>query len=479
MGFDVPRIERHRLEKILFAGLDEFLDQETVGKRFNQQRWQNIFLGGLRHYFKTLRDVHRYIAVSSFHVSIFRERRSFNVNPIDLIVLEVLRVFDPEIYQTVADNKFILTGPPSVSSRDWGDETRRWVGAVTEKLPEARREPVREILKQLFPKIDWALSNHGYGSGFQDGWIRDVRVCHSDVFDRYFHFTVPEGDISQAELEVILSLTGDRHGLVSEFQSLKNRGLLELALDRLDAYKQQIDLRDAEAFVTAIFDIGDNLRAGKSSFFEIQPGMHAIRIIHWYLKQEKDPKKRAEILKQTMTLTVGLYLPVMKTSLEDSKQERQQDPDAVLVNADALQDLKEICLKKIRDAAENGILRNHPKLLYMLYRWREWISPQEPRKWVEDLVSSSDGLLQFLKACVQQGSASGAADYAARIYRYIRLQSVEDFVDPKVVEENVKQISLEGLSDDKTETIRAFQRAMKRRREGKSDDDWDREDALN
>jgi predicted KAP-like P-loop ATPase len=274
-------------------------------------------------------------------------------------------------------------------------------------------------------------------------------------------------------------LTGDRQGLVSEFQSLKKRGLLEAALDRLEAYKQEIDLKDAEAFVTAIFDSGDDLSVGGSSVFVIEPAMHAVRIIHWYLKRENDPAKRTEILKQTMTLTSGLYLPVLKTSLEDSKQERQNDPDAVLVNEDALQDLKGICLEKIRVAAENGILRNHPKLLYILYRWREWGSPQEWRKWVEDLVSSSDGLLQFLKACVQQGSASGAEDYAARIYRFMRLQSVEDFVDPKIIEEKVEQINLNSLPDDKIEAIRAFQRALQRRREGKPDDDWSREDATN
>jgi predicted KAP-like P-loop ATPase len=478
VGLDVPRIERHRLEKMLFAGLDEFLGQETIGKRFNQQRWQNIFLGGLRPYFKTLRDVHRYLAVSSFHTSIFRERGSFNVNPVDLIGLEVLRVFDPEIYQALADNKFVVAGPPTASSRDWGDETRKWVSSVTEALPEARREPVREILKQLFPKIDWALSNYGYGSGFEDGWMRDLRVCHPNAFDRYFHFTIPEGDLSQAELEMILSLTSDRQGLVAELQSLKKRGLLEVALDRLEAYKQEIDLKDAEAFVTAIFDIGDDLHTARASFFELQADMHAIRIIHWYLKQENDPARRAEILKRTMTLTTGLYLPVMNTSLEERRKDRQQNADAYLVSDEAFQDLKQICLEKIKAAARNGTLQDHPSLLYILYRWGEGGPPEEPKKWVENLISTSDGLFQFLKACVQQGSASGASDYAPRIYRYMRLQSVKDFVDPELVEQKVKQINLEGLSEDNTEAIRAFQRALKRRREGKSDDDWAREDDI-
>jgi hypothetical protein len=136
---------------------------------------------------------------------------------------------------------------------------------------------------------------------------------------------------------------------------------------------------------------------------------------------------------------------------------------AFLVSDEAFQDLKQICLEKIKAAARNGTLQDHPSLLYILYRWGEWGPPEEPKKWVENLVSTSDGLFQFLKACVQQGSASGASDYAPRIYRYMRLQSVKDFVDPELVEQKVKQINLEGLSEDNTEAIRAFQRALKRR----------------
>ena len=477
VGFDVPRIERPRLEKVLFAGLDELLGRETVGQRFKQQRWQNIFLAGLRPYFQTLRDVYRYLAMLSFHISLFQERESFNVNPIDLIALEVLRVFEPEIYQLLPENKLLLTGQPTSLSRErWADETRGFIKSIVDKLPENRREQVREILKQLFPKVDWALSNYGYGSGFEDRWFRDLRVCHSDLFDRYFHFAIPEGDISQAELDLILSLVGHRDGLVAEFQSLKQRGLLEVTLDRLEAYKQKIDLKHAEAFITGIFDIGDDLRTGRRSSYEIEPDRLARGIIHWYLKQEKDPVKRGEILKETMRLTTGLYLPTMVTSFEDSKEERQQDPDAFLVTEEALGDLRRVCLEKIRMAAKNGKLKAHPKMAYILYRWREWGSPEEPKKWVEKLISSKDGLLCFLQGFVQEGSASGADDYVARVYRYMRLKSVEDFVAPEIVEQGIKQINLDGLTEEEKEAVRAFQRALKRRKEGKPDDDWGRDD---
>ena len=56
------------------------------------------------------------------------------------------------------------------------------------------------------------------------------------------------------------------------------------------------------------------------------------------------------------------------------------------------------------------------------------------------------------------------------------LKSVEDFVSPEFLEEKVKQISPDELGDKEKDAVLAFQRALKRRRDGKGDDDWGRDD---
>ena len=70
---------------------------------------------------------------------------------------------------------------------------------------------------------------------------------------------------------------------------------------------------------------------------------------------------------------------------------------------------------------------------------------------------------------------SGAEDYAARVYRYMSLKNVEAFALPETLEERVKELSVDNLADKEKAAIRAFQRALKRRKEGKSDDDWGRD----
>jgi predicted KAP-like P-loop ATPase len=474
VGFDIPLIERARLEKVLFDGLNNLLADKRVARHFDQQRWGNIFIPGLRPYFKTLRDVRRLLATLAFQVSLFRGSGSFEVNPIDLIALEVLRVFEPEVYQKLPAAKAVLTDPgdSGSQSRSAEEEGRRVVQSIIDQAAERNRAQVREILKQLFPRIEWIFGGSHYGAGFEEQWFRDLRACHPKVFDRYFHLVIPEGDISQAALDRILSLVGDREGLVSEFRALRQQGLLGGALDRLEAYKEKIDLQHAVPFITALFDIGDELPDEPAGVYSIAADMHALRIIRWYLTQESDPSKRGQILKEAMRTTRGLFLPVSRTSLDDRQEKRQKDPSAFLVTEDDLRELKNICVEKIRVAARDGTLMSHPEMLFILYRWREWVSPEEPKQWVERLIESQDSLLAFLVAFLQRSRSWGLTDHVSRDHWYIRLKNVEDFIPADIVAGKIEQFSIGKLTDQQQRAVSAFRAALKRRQEGRFDDDW-------
>jgi predicted KAP-like P-loop ATPase len=473
VGFDIPQIERSRLEKTLFSGLDRLLEQDSkILQRFSQQYWGNIFIAGLRQYFATLRDVNRFLSTLSFHISLFRSGGSFEVNPIDLIALEVLRTFEPAVYQKLYGAKDALTERRDSMKGGKEEEKKRAVELIVEEAEETNRPQVREILKQLFPHTGWIFGGFAYGSGYEEEWFRDLRACHPGIFDRYFHFAIPERDISQAELDRILSLVGDRDGLATELRAFNARGLLGIVLDRLEAYKEKIDIKHAIPFIAALFDIGDELPEELPGFLTIGAETHASRVIFWYLKQEKDWKKRAYILKEAMKITNGVYLPVMRTSLEESKEARKKDPDAFIVDAEDLKDLRNICVEKIRQAAESGALKTHSEMARILYPWREWATPEQPKKWVEDLVESQNGALFLLTAFTQRSTSQGIGDYVPKIHWRISLTSLENFISIDVLEQKVKEIDLTGIGEKEQRAVQAFQKALKRRQEGKSDDDW-------
>lgn len=481
VGFDIPRIETGRLEKVLLAGLDELMSVSNVNKRFNRKRWGNIFLGGLRPYFETLRDVHRYLATLSFHVSLFRSSSSFEVNPIDLIALEVLRTFEPDVFKQIDNLKRELTQVRDGAADSHGENNR--TREAIESLVAGASKPaqVREVIAQLFPPVAWVFGQPLFSYDFQGGWYRDLRVCHPDVFQRYFLLTIPQGDISQAELDRVLSLVGEREELVAEFRSLKDQDLLGVALDRLEAYKEKINLAHAVPFTTALFDIGDELPDRPEGFFSTSSDMHAARIIYWYLKQEKDIGKRGQIIKESMRASVGLYLPIRVASIESNEEKRKQNPDAFSVTESDLSELHRICVDKITRAATSGALATHPKLLAILFAWSRWDSAEKPREWVAAQVTSTEGLRFFLVANLTRSTSHSEGDYVSEEHWRINLKNIEAFIPVETIEREVGKISgdMEGVCDDLKKAVSAFQRAIKRRRDGKSDDDFlDHDDEL-
>jgi len=448
--FDVPTIQPNRVQKFLTDNLDVLISHPQLQKRFNKNHWLGLYIGGIRDYFVSLRDVRRYLGVLSFHLALFEKDATSEVNPIDLIALETLRVFEPDVYVELHNAKEALTDRPQepLSTPAQQAVRRGILENIIAKAPAERRARVQKILIELFPAIASLLGTNGR---FYDEelWQREVRVSARDIFERYFYLTLPEGTLSESDLHAIEEGLGDRNKLVSIFRNLRSRGLLVDALDRLEAYKQTIGLEHADAFITAIFDIGDQLPEGREGFFTVEPDMHATRIIYWYLKTEPSLEVRARILKDAITKTSGLYLPVHLVAIESDRDGGRKDREAILVDDSQVRPLQELCLEKLRAASKDGRLLRHLQMMLLLYRWKDWAGPDEARDWVDQITKEPEGALNFLKASVRKVRTAGGDDHFLRISWRLGLSSIRDFIDPTVLKGRIAGITDYPTAEDR------------------------------
>lgn len=63
-------------------------------------------------------------------------------------------------------------------------------------------------------------------------------------------------------------------------------------------------------------------------------------------------------------------------------------------------------------------------------------------------------------------------DHVPQEHWRINLKTVEDFVDIDALEGKVSKLSCENLNDKQKKAVDAFRKAITRRQEGKSDDNW-------
>jgi hypothetical protein len=433
-----------------------------VVQHFNQQRWANLFVTGLQPYFRNLRQVNRFLANLATHIALFQGKEVLEVNVVDLIGLEVLRVFEPEVYRALASSKDALTRTRVWDGVDREERARSILLSIVDLVPPERRERVGELIRQLFPPAEWAFGGARYGAEHEEEWYQEFRVCAGDLFDRYFHFAIPERDLSRETIEGLLAAAGDRIRLRAELRNLNAQGLLAVALERLEESKDR-SLDSARPFVTALFDIGDELPEKNGGLFEITPAMGAMRLIDVLLQRQKDPMQPLEILRSAIEQSEGLSLPVWYVAAQE-----QKGRDATVSRKD-LAELKQICVTKMRFAAATGRLAAKPGFRMILSWWKDWGAGPEAMDFCNELVRTRQGTIAFVKAFLQRYTSQGLGKHGARERWYVRLSEIEQFVPCERIEQTFGGMSVEALPTLEQRAVQAFQQAMERRRQGKAD----------
>ena len=160
VAFHVPLPALSDVHKVLTEGLDACLAQEGVATRWDKERWIDVWFYGLRPYFMNLRSVYRFLSSLQFQISQMRDGKTFELNPMDLIALEAIRLFEPMLYEVLGASRSILV-PDQVERLETmllsDDDKRKRPGANQERLlsyvPAERRKNVTVILKDLFPVL--------------------------------------------------------------------------------------------------------------------------------------------------------------------------------------------------------------------------------------------------------------------------------------------------------------------------------------
>jgi len=487
VGFDLPQAGQRDLDQAFTGGLDRILNFEGATRNFDNERWANLYVSGLRYMIGTMRDVHRFLSTFSFTIGLFRRNKSLEVNVIDLIGLEMLRVFEPEVYHALPNERAtVLREQPSIlGGGDDSKERKQRLEKLLAVATNQNREATQAILADLFPAVGWMLRNYGYGMGYEDGWIRGLRVCHPEIFERYFAMAVPRGDVPQAIIDTILDRAGDRAFLREVFLLARQNNLLVPLLERLEAYKSVIDLSVAEPFITALFDIGDDLPQGRPGLFGVGPDMHICRIIFHYLVREKDQKTRGRILLKALEETTGLRVPLMKVSIEMDRSQKPTGSNEFLLDEEELAAAKSLCLKKIEVVAASGKLIG-PDLQRLLWAWKNMGGEEASKQFAARIASTLEGGVLLLRGFMQEIKSGSMGSVVTHSRWEIQLKSVETFVDLGQLQAVLAPLLGATVPPEHADLakafapeITAFKRALRRREQGKPDDPFLIDDADN
>ena len=475
VGYHVPHASSASVQRVLLTGLDSHIDEMAVSKRWDKARWRDLYSDGIAGYFRNLRHVYRFLASFGFQVRHHRSEGSFEVNPVDLIGLETLRVFEPAVYERLPGAKTILTRyeGPSVFGDIKQEVVDQALSQIVSAAPPETQTKVKTILDVLFPPLSSAYGGKQEVSRHRLCWLRELRVCHPDMFDKYFTMTIADNDLSQAELDNLLALTVDAKRFVAACEALKKRGLLKTAFQRLDAYKEQIAPKSMPSLVQALCDMSDSFPERKPEpferMFEHDLNAYAWRLCYFRLRNEPDKKKRLQVLKSAFSQSSGLALPCQIVSHDERREERGIQECEFLLEESDWNELKDICVAKLRDASKGSELLLNPHLKVLLWRWSDWATVEEVREWLANHIETPHRAVWLLTVLLSETHSWGQTH---KVRYYIDLRTVERFADVAKLTRLIEKVNEAALSGKESAAVREFKKALKRREEGKSDDAW-------
>ena len=303
-SFELPSLDPDVLRKHLLGELETCVEGRVHGK-FHSDGWADILLGVVVPLIKTPRDVRRYVNAIGPAADMLGEEVALE----DLLGLEAVRLFAPDVFDAIGSVAELLTMGSSAESamrrHRLGPEDKKRVQDFI-ALSRGHERVAHELCAHLFPASRFALDNTTYSGEFARGWRRERKVAHREVLDTYFRRTVAVGGLAARRIEDLVEAFGDEAATRNVLNDLDDVQL-ESALLRLEDHVERLAGVAFENGLVAVLEAGGRLRRDRNSIFDFGGDLAVGRLVYWILRNVPDVARRtvamASVLSRTQSLT--------------------------------------------------------------------------------------------------------------------------------------------------------------------------------
>ncbi len=462
VSFPLPKPDPLDLVKILTSDIEATM-QGFDEKYWDGVRWGNLYHSGFKSLFPTVRDIKRYISSLRLDLAIISKEE---VNPIDFLGIEAIRVFAPDVYLAMTDEKLAFTSTASSNAgfdhgRDKNERKTISERIITEKSPQGLTDAIREIVKQLFP-----YTNHSYGYEWQQVWRKQLQVCSDDIFDKYFSLAVPSGTLSEKSLKDLLATIDNLPAFTENLKKFQAEDKLRLVLDRLFDYLDDLTDPRKENLLISVFDFAEGVIDRSQGLFDLQDvDTQTMRLGYQTLKRVKK-ENRVAFLTKVLNSTKSVFSPIQPIGVlghEIEEPEKKESQDETLVSKEDIDALKKICVGKIRTVANDGTLATNKRFGYLLHAWKEWESVEAVKEYVAGLITTTAGLLAFIRGFEYESLSQSIDDLVPKRTKKMNKDPLAVFVDIDELNKRVQALAKDEFSQEDRETINLYLNPTKER----------------
>lgn len=472
--FEIPAPNIASIHDALFAKLNGILGN-IPEDRWDKATWAELFQYGVKNYIKSIRDVIRYSNVFFLKYQLLQDE----TDPIDLLGLTCLQVFEPAVYSTLNNYKDMLCGSINSYSyeRQNADEekVKKAVSDIFSVKGVANKEAAKNILGILFPKTNVALGHsYSFGRNYDHrNFLINCNIATPECFDRYFSLSLEDHAIPTATMKKLIYEANESELITGINQLYQDEKIIRF-LEEIEAYASKDDLKSISSERAAIL-LQCLCRMWNS--FEVEEQGFFTFPFEWRLRSCVDPLLEVIDVSERFSFLRGVFEDkgvepsTLALLLQDFEvrhgrfTDKEPDEAKQMILLDELLNLESVFKSRCVDAIDSGAALSQYRglnFLWMLSQIDEELAKQIRRALIRDDVS----LAKVISYCTSHGKAAYKLIVKTR---KVSEQALNEFID---IAEAHRRISIFAtthefllLPEENQKDIVAFLIAMKRSEE--------------
>ncbi|MBD8597645.1 KAP family P-loop NTPase fold protein [Pseudomonas sp. CFBP 8772] len=452
-SFDLPTISQAQLNAHFSQELDKLLSAMAV-PAVAPRYFENVFFDGLEQYLQKPRDIVRILNI----LRVTFPAVVGEVNWVDFVALEFLRLFEPIAYQKIRQHPGMCTGAPGMSEdlRPVSAFHEAWLGEVC----EFRRSGVRALMCRMFPKIDAAFNRQYYGG--YDGF-RYMNLSCAEFHPVYFSFGVPDTILSRAQADELIALAPDVGRFADAWLDLKK-------IRRQDGHSKARELLDfiarlpsdtaherAGELLSAILSVPESLltEADEAGSFSM-PNSWRITGTLQHLLGIIPPALRAEALHSAVIQ--AREIPAASHLLRRLRTDLPHAVEMEGLDVAAVQHLQQRLATQVMQMSLQDLLDFDDQQL-LIHILVEVMGEQHLRDRYQPILSDPPLLLRFLEGSVSTGSLEVQGDRVSRRVLNVPSAALDRITGRDHARTLVEALRTQpGMSPSQTQVIEAYLR---------------------
>ncbi|WP_047246139.1 KAP family P-loop NTPase fold protein [Maribacter thermophilus] len=398
----IPQAQIAALKKYCFELVDKAINESELELNKEEvQRFVSAFSHNVLLRLSTPRMAVRYGNSLSFAIPLLKGE----VNHVDLMLMEAIKIFYPKHYEFIKNNSNYFTS--SYSSHSYGgqdvkgkkDELSEHLDNLGSDLSKAEKGAILNLLKSLFPRLNEAFHNTFQHEGHKE-WLKEKRVVSTSYFNRYFSYAVIDGELSDVAFDEFINSVENAE-LVDTAKKIKEiieQSSVDTFLFKIRTYEEDLSWKSTMNLSLSISLMGDLFPKSKSFFAFGMNGAQTQAAIFIYnlLKKYKNEEEVFELSK----ILMGKDIPYdFAYALNNWMRSGKTPEEKLFTNEQYIELAKILRTRLLEECGEKSIFEVFPdNLSYIFSTWFEE-SPKELESYLKGFIDKdAEQLKQLLVA---------------------------------------------------------------------------------